>query len=221
MRQFRRLRPGIEPPAFRLRFRPFASLRSTIKGKPETATVEVHLSDMLQDAPPAVLSALAKVLIAKLYGLKIPKDARNRFRRWTLTPAVQDSMLECRRKRGRKRVLPAAGAVHDLDAVFDRLNTRYFAGKLRKPGLGWSPVAARRRLGHYDPAHDVIVISRIFDRQDTPELALEYVLFHEMLHIKHPTEIRGHRRCVHTAAFQAEEREFPGYEKAKRMLRSL
>ena len=189
--------------------------------QPGSRTIQVNLSDMLRDAPADVLDSLAAMLLSKLYRQRIPKDTRRRYELWTHTQAVQDRMLAVRRERGRKHVLPPAGTVHDLDALFDTLNLRHFAGHLRKPSLGWSLRASRRRLGHYDPAHDMIVISRIFDRARAPELALEYVLFHEMLHVKHPAELRGTRRCVHTPDFQAEERKFPGYERAKELLRSL
>lgn len=219
--RFRRLKPRTETPTFEIRFRPYASLRSTIKMQPGSRTIELNLSDILRDAPPDVLDSLAAMLLSKLYRRQIPKHARRRYDLWTHSQAVQDRMLAVRRERGRKNVLPPAGTVHDLNALFDRLNRRHFAGSLRKPGLGWSPKASRRRLGHYDPAHDVIVISRIFDRARAPELALEYVLFHEMLHVKHPAELRGTRRCVHTPKFQAEERTFPGYERAKELIRSL
>jgi len=34
-------------------------------------------------------------------------------------------------------------------------------------------------------------------------------------------KLRGNRRCVHSAAFQAEERLFPGLENAKQFLKRL
>ena len=118
-------------------------------------------------------------------------------------------------------MLPPRGRAHDLGALFDRLNRRLFARKLRKPALGWSPHEARRQLGHYDPAHDAIVVSRALDRPDVPVLAVEYVLYHEMLHVKHPVRLRGSRRCVHTPEFLADEQRFPGLDEAKRILLSL
>ena len=54
-----------------------------------------------------------------------------------------------------------------------------------------------------------------------PRLALEYVLFHEMLHIVHPAKHTGVRRCVHTKEFQQAERGFVGIEEAKRLLKKL
>ena len=47
---------------------------------------------------------------------------------------------------------------------------------------------------------------------------LEYVVYHEMLHLKHPVKLRGSRRCVHSAEFQAEENLFPEAAEAKRFL---
>jgi aquaporin Z len=70
-------------------------------------------------------------------------------------------------------------------------------------------------LGHYDAAHNTIVVSRVFDRPDTPRCAIEYLLYHEMLHLKHPVRVKAGRRCVHSREFQAEERLFPELEAAK------
>ncbi len=81
------------------------------------------------------------------------------------------------------------GRLYDLDQMFEELNFRYFFGLMARPRLGWSPNASRTLLGHYDPSHNAIVLSRILDRSGhVPRLAVEYVLFHEMLHLKHPAE---------------------------------
>jgi hypothetical protein len=76
-------------------------------------------------------------------------------------------------------------------------------------------------LGHYDPSHNAIVLSRVLDKQDTPRLAVEYVLFHEMLHLRYPAEHTGARRRVHTRAFKDAEKQFEGLPEARRLLRSL
>jgi len=87
--------------------------------------------------------------------------------------------------------------------------------------MTWSREHARNSLGHYDPAHNTIVVSRIFDRPQVPRFAIEYLVYHEMLHLKHPVKLRGTRRCVHPAGFQEEERLFPELEKAKQYLKRL
>ena len=46
-------------------------------------------------------------------------------------------------------------------------------------------------------------------------------MFHEMLHLRFPTENRGVRRCVHTVEFKRAERQFAGYAEAKEALRKI
>jgi predicted metal-dependent hydrolase len=76
-------------------------------------------------------------------------------------------------------------------------------------------------LGHFDPAHNAIIISRIFDRAEVPVLALDYVMFHEMLHLQHPVDHSGARRCVHTREFREAEKKFPNMREAKEIIKRL
>jgi predicted metal-dependent hydrolase len=65
------------------------------------------------------------------------------------------------------------------------------------------------------------VISSLFDRTQVPRCAVEYIVYHEMLHLKHPVKLRGSRRCVHPRSFVEEENLFPELEKAKAALKRL
>jgi predicted metal-dependent hydrolase len=76
-------------------------------------------------------------------------------------------------------------------------------------------------LGHYDAAHNTIVVSRVFDRPSSPRYAVEYLLYHEMLHLKHPVRMRGLRRCVHSADFKADEQQFPQLKEALAFIKRL
>ena len=220
-RAFRQLKPRTRPPDFEVRYRRYATLKSKIRFEPKTGTIRADVSDLVERASPEVVEALATILLSKLYRRRIPRGVSAEYNRWVYTPETQQAMLEIRKDRGRKQLLSAAGEVYDLDTFFDRLNAQHFASSLRKPRLSWSPRPSRRRLGYYDAAHDVIVISRLFDCEAVPPLALEYVLYHEMLHVKHPVRLRNTTRCVHTPEFLAEERRFPERDRAERILRSL
>jgi predicted metal-dependent hydrolase len=90
-----------------------------------------------------------------------------------------------------------------------------------RPRMSWSQGRARNLLGHYDLAHNAIVVSRIFDHPQVPRYAVEYIVYHEMLHLRHPVRLSGSRRCVHSADFRAEERLFPQLDAAQRFLRRL
>ena len=76
-------------------------------------------------------------------------------------------------------------------------------------------------LGHFDPSHNAIVISRVFDHPAVPRVALEYVMFHEMLHLRYPVDHAGARRRVHTREFRAAEKVFPRLAEAKQILKEL
>jgi hypothetical protein len=126
-----------------------------------------------------------------------------------------------RQVRGRKRIDSAKGMFYDLEEVFETLNQRFFFGLMARPQMTWSRLRARNSLAHYDPAHNAIVVSRIFDHPQVPRYAVEYIVYHEMLHLKHPVKLRGSRRCVHGPEFQAEEKLFPELEPAKLFLKRL
>ena len=217
--QYRELRPRAPMPPLDIRFRRFTSLNTSIRLR--EGRLHVRLSDLLEHAPESVHHAIAHILIAKLYKKAIAPVHADRYRRYCSSESVARQAQHIRQTRGRKRILTAQGHRWDLDEVFESLNTRFFHGLLGRPTLTWSAHAARRMLGHYDAAHNTIVVSRVFDRPDTPRCAVEYLLYHEMLHLKHPVRVKAGRRCIHSREFQAEERLFPELDEAKAYLKRL
>lgn len=217
--EYRDLRPRAPMPSLDIRFRRFTSLNTTIRLR--EGRVHVHLSDLLEGAPESVLRAIAHILLAKLYHKPLDAAHTTRYRRFTSSDAVIRQTELIRQSRGRKKLLGARGQHYDLEEVFESLNVRFFHGLMGRPLLTWSGHVATRSLGHYDPAHNTIVISRVFDHKNTPRFAIEYLLYHEMLHLKYPVKVRGGRRCVHSREFQAEERLFPQLNEAQQYLKML
>lgn len=199
-----------------VRFRPYADINNFIRVR--DGRLVVGLSDMLEGAPRSVLEAIAFILLAKLYGKPVPKQHQLRYRQFVNRRSVRRQVHAVRRARGRKQMDRPQGECYNLEQLFDELNERYFEGQLGRPRLSWSRTNARASLGHYDPAHHVIVLSRIFDRPGVPRFLVEYLLYHEMLHIKHPVVHRRSRRSFHPAEFRAEEKRFPRFREAKRLL---
>ena len=214
---YRELRPRAPAPRFDISFFRFTGVNNTIRLREGTA--RIRLSDLLEGAPTSVLEAIAHILLAKLYRKPIAPARAARYRRHLGSRSMSARTHLVRQMRGRKHIASPRGHVYDLEAIFDRLNLRYFHGLLGRPRMSWSRGRARNSLGHYDPAHNTIVISRIFDRASVPGYAVEYLVYHEMLHLKHPVRLRGSRRRVHSREFQAEEKLFPELEAAKRFLK--
>ena len=206
-------------PGFEIKFRRFTSLNTTIRLR--DGQLKVSLSDILEGAPENVLRAIAHILIAKIYRKPIEAIYNHRYRRFASSEAVVRQTERIRQSRGRKRISTAQGEHYDLDEVFETLNRQFFHGLLGRPQLTWSEHRAKRLLGHYDAAHNTIMVSRVFDRRNTPRYAIEYLMYHEMLHLKHPVKTRNGRRCIHSREFQADENLFPELEKAKAYLKTL
>ncbi len=217
--EYRELRPRAPIPALDIRFRRFTSLNTTIRLR--AGTLHVRLSDLLEHSPAPIHHAIAHILLAKLYRKPIAPALADRYRRHVSSEAVSKGAEHIRLTRGRKRITTHLGRFYNLEEVFEALNTRFFHGLLGRPTLTWSAHAARRMLGHYDAAHNTIVVSRVFDQPNTPRCAVEYLLYHEMLHLKHPVRVKAGRRCIHSREFQAEERLFPELDEAKAYLKRL
>ena len=217
--EYRKLRPRAPLPVFRITFYPFANINNTIRLR--QAEVLVRLSDLLEGAPETVWRALAHILVAKLYRKPIDAAQNTRYRRYVSSRAISEKAHLVRQMRGRKLIHSAQGSVYDLDAIFEELNLRFFHGLLARPQMTWSRDHARNALGHYDPAHNAIVVSRIFDDPRVPRYAVEYLVYHEMLHLTHPVRLRGSRRSVHPRQFHDDEKLFPQLEEAKQFLKRL
>ncbi len=218
-RVYRALRPRSALPAVEVRFEKFANADNFIRLHSDRLTIRI--SDLLTGAPASVHESLAFILLSKLLRKTIPKTHAHRYRLYLNRKDVRRTAERMRQARGRKLLRPPEGNFFDLKEIFEEMNQKYFSGLMARPVIGWSLRVSRTRLGHFDASHNAIVISRIFDQAKTPRLALEYVMFHEMLHLEFPVEHSGTRRCVHTPAFKEREKQFTDFEKAKAMLRDL
>ena len=218
-RVHREIRPRTTVPPIAVTFKRFASASSNVRLA--DGGISVNITDVLENAPAPVTEALAHILLGKLYRKAPVAQYNHRYRLYMNRKDIRHRIGEVIQSRGRKMQPGPAGELHHLEQLFDELNLRFFGGMMARPDLGWSPSRSRTRLGHYDPSHNMIVISRIFDDPRTPRLALEYVMFHEMLHLEYPVDHRGARRCVHTPEFKAHEKTFPQFKEAKALLKKL
>jgi predicted metal-dependent hydrolase len=214
------LRPRKPLPKIEIEFFPFAGINHTVRLRDNRLIV--RLSDLVTNAPPDIYSSLALILLAKLYRKTIDHSHHRAYRTFILTAEIQERARIARTRRGRgMRAGNARGRHVDLESLFDRLNQEYFDALLVKPVLSWSPKKSRHVLGRYDATHNVIFISRFFDVPAIPWYVTAYILFHEMLHLKHHACVRDSRMIVHTREFKAEEKRFRQYEEARRWLKTL
>jgi predicted metal-dependent hydrolase len=122
-------------------------------------------------------------------------------------------------RRPRHIKLRTAGKHHDLQAIYDRLNTELFAGTL-EARITWGPGAVRGqrrrsiKMGSFAVEDRVIRIHPALDQEGVPDYFVAWIVFHEMLHGKHEVRRTNGRRRFHTPAFLDEEKTFPDYARA-------
>ena len=218
-RMFTRLGCEGRPPRFRVEFYSYSSLVLTIRRREDA--VYVRFSDLLRRAPLAVLEGAAALLLARVYRRKPSRELTEPYLEYARSGRTRSRMNRMRSGRVRLATTNPRGNHFDLHRLFDELNRKYFAGQLQRPHIGWSARSWRRQFGCYDPGPNQILLNRRMDRPGVPACAVEYVLFHEMLHVKHPTRRSGCTMVSHSREFREEEKRFPEFARARRILDRL
>lgn len=213
---FRYYAPDRETPAIDIIFYAYVGVNHTIRVR--SGKVFVRISDLCHDMPLSAHRGLAYILVGKLFRRRIPKNAQLAYSDYANSDSVRDRANANKRRKGRKVVTSPIGEFYDLEEIFDTLNFVYFAYKVPKPALTWSAKKTYRILGHHDATHDHIAISRSLDSKMVPRYVVEYIVYHEMLHIVHPTRHINGRRYNHTAEFRRDEEKFKDHDKAERWI---
>lgn len=213
---FRSLNGKMNIPAVDVEFYPYVGINHTIRVR--DGGVFVRIAEVCRNMPIEGQRALARILVAKLLRRRVPKDARDVYSSYIKTAEMRARVARNKRARGRKVITTHKGEFYDLSKVFDSLNRRYFDNRLAKPILTWSARKTYRILGHHDSTHKTIVVSKSLDSEDVPKFVVEYIVFHEMLHIKHPTVHHNGRRFNHTPAFRRDEEEFEHFDAAEKWI---
>lgn len=204
-------------PEIKVRFYPYVGINHTIRVR--NGKVFVRITELCRSASLEVHESLAFILVGKLLKKKILPQISNPYREYIKSDEMRLKAIKNKRAKGRKVLTTSMGETYDLNKIFERLNILYFKNKLKKPTLSWSKRTTYRILGHHDSTHEAIIISKSLDDKSVPEYVVEYVVYHEMLHIFHPTEHRNGRRYNHTPKFQQDEQKFAYFEEAEEWIR--
>jgi hypothetical protein len=171
---------------------------------------------------PGFISAEVEVwraLLASILGVGTPLD-RQVVTEFTLTEEFNNLLFEIEALAAPPTPV-TRGRVHDLEASFKRVNDLYFSGRMDRPILCWNQTLTSRKFGHYQPSRDTVMISVSLDSPEVSTSLLDYVVYHELLHKKHGSQIVNGRRIAHSAAFRADERLYTKWEEAERELTRL
>lgn len=187
--------------------------------------LHARIHHMFLDAPARVVDALVRYVV---------RDDRASSQ--IVGHYIEANGARLARRRPRAIPLHAKGQTHDLLAIFNDLNARYFDGNCHAL-ITWGRRTkrtnreARRaiKLGSYSSLERLIRIHPVLDRPWVPRYFTAYVVYHEMLHHMIPSA-RGNarqassniasakgviaRRVLHPPEFLERERLFRNFDRA-------
>lgn len=185
------------------------------KIKDQGKSLEMIIQEGYISAPDRIISALLKLLVQPN-----SKPYRREIKEYTFSSAYRQ-IRERLEYLGVPRGSFAAGAVHDLRESFERVNQAYFDGQLDQPNLIWNNRLTRRKFGHYQWDTDTVMLSSSLDHTRIPDLVVDYVMYHELLHKKLGARQAKQNRIAHTGEFREAEKKFHSLQKAKRILNRI
>lgn len=207
----------VPPRVPRVVFYPYTEGRSTVRE--HEGRLEFKLSDDLSDAPDDVKRGVLSLLLCRVHGMPDARGDRHAIRAYK--SYMSQRPRTARPHRGRKHIEPV-GRHRSLLESYLRVTLDMGITPPTTPTLSWSQRVSFHRFGHWDEGHNAIVISQILDDPEVPEFVLDYVLWHEILHIVHPVKMgSGTKRIVHSAAFYRDERKFPRWKEGDEWIEKL
>lgn len=187
----------------------------TLHGKEEPVRVRLH--EAFLQAPDHVIQSLGKYL-------KRPRRAD-----WRVVSDFAQTITPTDTRRRAASTLSRRGKVYDLAELGERVNRRFFQGRLACR-VEWAPERARPsrtrrrqsiRYGSYRRDTDTIRIHPLLDDGRVPEAFIKYILYHEMLHAVVPPERINGRWLFHPPAFNHLDRRFPDWRRMQRLGKEL
>lgn len=200
---------GLDPKSFEFAF-DFSKHRWIVQGSDSHPFARILVNFFYVSAPPKIWNALFTAIV------KNHTPSRSIAEKYAQSSDAQ-SMLAIYADISPLKIHD----VYNLSDLFDQLNADFFNHALPKPILAWTSREQYHTLGSYNYHWDIILISRIFNNQRMPEFVVRFILYHEMLHIKHGAYRNHNGLRSHTPAFRADERAFPQYEEAEEFLKHI
>jgi hypothetical protein len=181
---------------------------SIITHRVQKGTLHVRLHHMFLDAPGPIVDALVR------YVTRGDRDASAALGDFI----DQNGVRLARRKRNAPLV--SKGKHHDLLALFNDVNERYFGGNINAlVTWGKRPTATTGhrktiKLGSYSGVDRLIRVHPGLDRSWVPRYFVAYIVYHEMLHHVIPGSRGLGRVNLHPPEFKERERHFRHFERA-------
>lgn len=180
--------------------------------------IEVELSDYLKEAPDAVIRDTCRSIVKWSNGYKYaaPKSLGEYIRSPEFIVGNRPTYL----KRSRSFSMTQQGKEKNLIDSVERLMDAGLVGEsdIENSYYTWANHMAKYRFGQCNQTFRVVSVNPILDDQRVPDQILDYVIYHETLHLRQDT---SKNRRPHNAQFRSWEHMFPDYDEAEKYLRGI
>jgi len=167
--------------------------------------IEFEVSDYLKDAPEDALKGVAETIFSR-----ITIRSENKYSDAMLEWMRADAFIEKNRplylKRAKNITRTHVGEHRNLEESYQRLIDIGLVTRDDNALLTWTKQPNVKRIGYCSPLMKVIMISSMLDNADIPEYVLDYVVYHELIHMD---EGVGPFEQKHDANFRAKESMCP------------
>ena len=160
------------------RFAPFRDVKVTWMRSYRNA--EFSVTDYLKDAPEGVLRSLAETLFTKIVGIE-DRQYSDEFCRYVTDPKFVDDNQYTYLKRSRNISMTPSGEHVNLNDSYERLIDAGYVDRDDQIALTWMRNEGTGSAGYCSAMMHVIVISKMFDREDVPENVVDFVLLNQLM----------------------------------------
>jgi hypothetical protein len=191
------------------------NLHRMVSARPDGRTIRISLHRMFLDGDERLFAALAQFVHKPTAAARAAvRDFINQNHE-RIASARQAGPVRAVRgsARGKRFHLAERAAV---------INQRHFAGRLEYRIIwGKSTTTGRHQrhvtLGTWNPRQRIVRIHPMLDLPGVPAFMVDFVIYHEMVHIAVPSKAgQGGRMHHHSREFRAMEQRFPDYARAMR-----
>lgn len=210
------------------RYYPYADLKATARLTDNGTTLTVKVSDGFAAAQQEVLTGLLVHLISRLLRRRsispVAAELVEKYREFSKRASTAEFGHTLHRQRHRSKPPEPQGFAYNLEEVCLRVLADYSGvfGAMSAPEITWSQGnGSRRVLAYHDRSLKRIVVSRKLDSPRVPELVIQRIVFHELLHAKHGVKYEcgpSMQARAHTSEFFRDESAFEGLAEADKWL---
>ena len=177
---------------------------------------DFRVSDYLSGAGREMLEGIARALFSRISGCEMgyPEEMRE----WVASESFIKKKQPVYIRRSKTLTRSPKGEHRDLRDSYRRLTEAGLIPHDPDVRVLWTTEHNIRRVGYCSVLMKVIAVSSVFDNEMIPEFVLDYVVYHEFLHILVGFDPFGRN---HSPDFVKEEQRYPKRKEAEEWVKSL